>query len=58
MIGRMLDTKDRRCPTCGSTDLIAIDTKAIADELLECRGCNSIYQMEHQSDGTTRLVRL
>ena len=30
----------------------------IADKLLECRGCKSIYQMEHQSDGTTRLVRL
>ena len=56
--GGMIDTEDHRCPTCDSTDLVIIDTKAIADKLLECRGCKSIYQMEHQSDGTTRLVRL
>jgi transcription elongation factor Elf1 len=58
MIGRMIDTEDHRCPTCGSTDLVVIDTKAIADELLECRGCKSIYQMESQPDGSTRLVRM
>ena len=58
MIGRMLNTEDHRCPSCDSTDLVIIDTKAISDELLECQGCKSIYQLEYQSDGTTRLVRL
>jgi hypothetical protein len=58
MIGKMPNTEDHRCPNCGATDLVVIDTKAIADELLECRGCKSIYQIEHQSDGTTRLVRM
>jgi hypothetical protein len=47
---------EHRCPSCGSTDIAAIDPKAIADELLECRGCMRLYRMENQSDGTTRLV--
>ena len=52
----MRDSNEYHCPNCDSTDFVIIDTKAIADELLECRGCKTIYQMEHQSDGSTRLV--
>jgi hypothetical protein len=53
----MFDSDEYRCPNCDSTNLVMIDTKAIADELLECRGCMSLYRMDYQSDGTTRLVR-
>jgi hypothetical protein len=47
---------EHRCETCDSTDLVIVNTKAIADELVECRGCMRLYRIEYQSDGTTRLV--
>jgi len=53
----MSDTDDHRCPNCGSTDLVAIRTKAIADELLECRSCMKLYRLAYEPDGITqRLV--
>jgi uncharacterized protein with PIN domain len=54
----MSDPDEHRCPNCDSPELVVIDTKAIADELLECRSCMRLYRMENQSDGTTRLVRM
>jgi hypothetical protein len=30
----MLDTDERRCPNCGSTDLVSIQLAAIDDALL------------------------
>jgi hypothetical protein len=47
---------DLRCPNCGATDLVVIDTRVIADELIECRTCLRLHRVEHASDGTTRLV--
>jgi hypothetical protein len=54
----MLDTDEHRCPNCNSTDLVVINTKAIADELLECRGCMKLYRLEYEATGTTRLVQV
>jgi hypothetical protein len=47
---------EHRCENCGSTDLVIIDTKAIADELVECRSCMKLYRVEYVAGGTTRLV--
>jgi hypothetical protein len=47
---------DYRCPNCNSPDLTIIDTKAIADELLECRSCLGLHRVEYNADGSTRLV--
>jgi hypothetical protein len=44
------------CLKCESTDLVAIHTDAIADELVECRSCRRLHRVEHASDGTKRLV--
>jgi hypothetical protein len=53
----MIDTDEQRCPNCDSRDLVAIHTKAIADELLECRSCMKLYRLEYEPDGKTqRLV--
>jgi hypothetical protein len=53
----MPDTDEYRCPNCGSADLAVINTKAIADELLECRSCMKLYQLVNEPDGITqRLV--
>ena len=52
----MNDDADYPCPDCGSTDLVTIYTRAVADELLECRACMRLYRVEHASDGTKRLV--
>jgi hypothetical protein len=52
----MTDTDEYRCPNCDSTDLIVIDTRAVADELVECRACLRLHRVEHVSDGGTRLV--
>jgi hypothetical protein len=49
---------EHQCENCGSTDLVIVDTKAIADELLQCRGCMKLYRLEYQTDGWTRLVRM
>jgi hypothetical protein len=49
---------EHRCGNCGSTDLIAIHTKAIADELLECRSCMKLYRLEYEATGATRLVQV
>jgi uncharacterized protein (DUF983 family) len=55
---RMPDTSDDdlRCPNCGSTNLVTIYTRIVADELMECRACLRLYRVEHASDGTARLV--
>ena len=58
MIVYMPNSDEDRCPNCDSTDLVLIKTKAIADELLECRSCMKLYRTECQSDGTTRLVKM
>ena len=47
---------EHRCENCGSTDLEVVNTKAIADELVECRGCMKLYRTEYEAGGTTRLV--
>ena len=47
---------EQRCPNCDSTDLVVIDTKAIADELIECRGCMKLYRVEYEAGGAARLV--
>jgi hypothetical protein len=52
----MPDTDEQRCPNCGSTDLAAIDIKAIADELIECRSCMKLYRPEYETNGTALLV--
>ena len=53
----MIDIEDLRCPNCDSTDLVVVNTKAIADELLECRSCMKLYQIAYEPDGVTqRLV--
>jgi len=54
----MTESDEFRCPTCGTTDLIVIDTRAIADEILECRACMRLYRVEHASDGTMWLIRV
>jgi len=33
-----------------------IDTRAMADELIERRACRTLHRVEHASVGTTRLV--
>jgi len=52
----MTYTDEHRCPNCDSTDLIMIDTRAMADELIERRACRTLHRVEHASVGTTRLV--
>jgi hypothetical protein len=52
----MPDTAEQRCPNCESTDLVVIHTKAITDELLECRSCMKLYRLEYEATGATRLV--
>jgi hypothetical protein len=53
----MPDPDEYRCPNCDSPDLVAINTKAIADELVECRSCMRLYQLVNEPDGKTqRLV--
>ena len=53
----MSDIDDHRCPNCDSAGLIAIHTKAIADELVECRSCMRLYRLAYEPDGITqRLV--
>ena len=52
----MTDNADYRCPDCYSTDLVAIYTRTIAEELRGCRACMRLYRVEHASDGTKRLV--
>jgi hypothetical protein len=38
-------------------DLVIIDTKAISDELVECRSCMRLYRLAYEPDGKTqRLV--
>jgi predicted RNA-binding Zn-ribbon protein involved in translation (DUF1610 family) len=44
-----------RCPNCGS-DLVIIDTKAIANELVECRSCMKLYEIKHDASGTPQLL--
>ena len=53
----MPDTDEHRCPNCDSPDLVVINTKTIADELIECRSCMKLYQLKYEADGVTqRLV--
>jgi len=52
----MTGTDEHRCPNCGSTNLVTIYTRIVADELMECRACLRLYRVEHASDGTARLV--
>jgi len=52
----MTETDEYRCPACDSTDLVVIDTRAIADELMECRACLRLHQVEHGADGRVQLV--
>ena len=55
----MTDTDEHRCPNCDSPELVVINTKAIADELVECRSCMKLYRLEYEATGTTqRLVPL
>jgi hypothetical protein len=49
----MLHADDHRCRNCDSTDLVVIDSKAISDELLECRSCMRLYRTEYEASGTT-----
>ena len=51
----MIDTDDR-CPNCGSTDLVAIHTDTIAEELVECLGCKRLLEIKYDADGTPQLV--
>jgi ribosomal protein L37AE/L43A len=43
----MYDLEEYRCPFCNSTDVARIETKAIYDELMECRSCKEIYPIEY-----------
>ena len=52
----MPDTDEHRCPNCDSMDLVMIDTKAIEDELIECRSCMKLYRVEYEPSGATRLM--
>jgi len=52
----MTESDDYHCPNCDSMDLIVIDTRAIADELVECRACLRLHRVEHASNGAIRLV--
>jgi DcmR-like sensory protein len=49
---------EHTCPNCGSTNLVAIDPKAIADELLECRSCKRLCEVQYGADGAVRLVQV
>ena len=49
---------EHQCENCGSTDLVVVNTKAIADELVECRSCMKLYRVEYQANGATRLVQV
>jgi hypothetical protein len=54
----MPNSDEHRCPNCDSPDFIVIDTKSVADELVECRGCMKLYRLAYQTDGWTRLVQM
>lgn len=43
--GKMIamDTKERKCPKCGSTDLLPITTQTA--ELLECQACKAVCEV-------------
>jgi len=49
---------EHTCPNCGSTNLVAIDPKAIADELLECQSCKRMCEVQYGADGAVRLVQV
>jgi hypothetical protein len=53
----MTDTDEHRCSNCDSPDRVVINTKAIAEELVDCRSCMKLYQLKYEPDGVTqRLV--
>ena len=54
----MIDTDEHRCPNCNSPELVAIRTKAIADELVECLSCMKLYRLEQEATGSMRLVQV
>jgi len=54
----MPDTDEQRCPNCDSPDLVVIHTKAIADEIVECRSCMKLYRLEYEATGAARLVQV
>jgi ribosomal protein L37AE/L43A len=43
----MYDLEEYCCPSCNSADVVRVQTKAIYDELMECRSCGGIYQVEY-----------
>jgi len=43
----MCDLHEHRCPSCNSADLTKIQTEAIYDELIECRSCGGISEVEY-----------
>jgi hypothetical protein len=43
----MYELVDYRCPSCNSADVVRVQTKAIYDELIECRSCGGIFPMEY-----------
>jgi transposase-like protein len=52
----MPDFDEQRCPHCDSSDLVVINTKAITDELIECRSCMKLYRLEYDTSGASGLA--
>ena len=52
----MTDIDEHRCPSCDSTDLVKIQTDAIANELMECRSCRKLCEIKRDANGTPQLV--
>jgi RNA polymerase subunit RPABC4/transcription elongation factor Spt4 len=52
----MTDTDEHRCPNCGSTELVSINTAAFDDELLECPSCKRLYAVKLKADGSGWLM--
>lgn len=52
----MPDTDEQRCPNCDSPDLVVINTKTIADDVLECQSCSQLYAITYTANGSPQLV--